>query len=625
MTVVQRDGTERTVTVDHATGRVLANTLEDAADPHETANHRDDASRTTGTGTATRSARTPTTWPTTRPRVSAGDNCVLRGADRERRAGDPVPDRERRAAQVCGRRPVGGPTWHDARSGSRGLVPRRPAGAPRDRRGLSMRNDTVAALADAEPRVFWLDSPTGRRRGRRLHGVRPHRPRRRRRRLLRPVDRAAGQGARPRPRRRAARGRADRLGGHAAATAGSARRASPTARPTAWRAGPHEYPTLRAARPREPRRDRGDGGALRHRVRLRRTGSLTSRPRPPGRVAAEAASGAASSWTRTRSARSCDSPTYLGGRVGPRRHARWWTRPGWPGGWPRRPRRLGVRIVEHTPVRRLSTRSGRWSCAPPTGRPCTPTGSPRAPTPSRRLLRANAAAHRPGLRLRPDDRAADRRPAGRDRLGATGRASATLGQPVPLLPAHRRQPDPVGRLRRDLPLRPRGSARATTSGPATFDRLAGHFFETFPQLEGLRFTHRWGGAIDTCTRFCAFYGTAHSRPRRPTRSGFTGLGVGRDPVRRRRDARPADRRSAPSAPSCRWCAQKPLPFPPEPLAYAGHPAHPLVAGARRPRRGPSQPLAAGPRPGGAGLRLLSRTSPRRRRRCAALRPRPAGG
>ena len=61
--------------------------------------------------------------------------------------------------------------------------------------------------------------------------------------------------------------------------------------------------------------------------------------------------------------------------------------------------------------------------------------------------------------------------------------------------------------------------------PATFDRLATHFFETFPQLEGLRFSHQWGGAIDTCTRFCAFYGTAH-RGRVAYATGFTGLGVG---------------------------------------------------------------------------------------------------
>ena len=47
----------------------------------------------------------------------------------------------------------------------------------------------------------------------------------------------------------------------------------------------------------------------------------------------------------------------------------------------------------------------------------------------------------------------------------------------------------------------------------------------FPQLEGLRFTHRWAGAIDTCTQFCAFYGLAR-RGRVAYTAGFTGLGVG---------------------------------------------------------------------------------------------------
>ena len=31
--------------------------------------------------------------------------------------------------------------------------------------------------------------------------------------------------------------------------------------------------------------------------------------------------------------------------------------------------------------------------------------------------------------------------------------------------------------------------------PATFLRLADHFFTTFPQLEGIGFSHRWAGAI----------------------------------------------------------------------------------------------------------------------------------
>ena len=42
----------------------------------------------------------------------------------------------------------------------------------------------------------------------------------------------------------------------------------------------------------------------------------------------------------------------------------------------------------------------------------------------------------------------------------------------------------------------------------THGLLAQHFFETFPQLEGLRFTHRWGGAIGTTARFTATWGTA---------------------------------------------------------------------------------------------------------------------
>jgi glycine/D-amino acid oxidase-like deaminating enzyme len=61
--------------------------------------------------------------------------------------------------------------------------------------------------------------------------------------------------------------------------------------------------------------------------------------------------------------------------------------------------------------------------------------------------------------------------------------------------------------------------------PETFAKLATHFFQTFPQLEGLSFTHTWGGVIDTCSRFCAFFGTAHGG-RLAYAAGYTGLGVG---------------------------------------------------------------------------------------------------
>lgn len=54
--------------------------------------------------------------------------------------------------------------------------------------------------------------------------------------------------------------------------------------------------------------------------------------------------------------------------------------------------------------------------------------------------------------------------------------------------------------------------------------LAQHFRETFPQLRTLPFTHRWGGVIDTTTRFTPIFGTAY-RGRLAYAVGFTGLGV----------------------------------------------------------------------------------------------------
>lgn len=61
--------------------------------------------------------------------------------------------------------------------------------------------------------------------------------------------------------------------------------------------------------------------------------------------------------------------------------------------------------------------------------------------------------------------------------------------------------------------------------PETYAKLAEHFFTCFPQLEGLNFSHAWGGAIDTCSRFSAFFGTAH-QGKVAYAAGFTGLGVG---------------------------------------------------------------------------------------------------
>ena len=103
--------------------------------------------------------------------------------------------------------------------------------------------------------------------------------------------------------------------------------------------------------------------------------------------------------------------------------------------------------------------------------------------------------------------------------------------------------------------------------PATYAMLAEQFFQTFPQLEGLRFTHRWGGAIDTSTRFCAFYGTA-LRGQAAYALGYTGLGVGAtrfgaEVMLDLLDGAPTERTELDMVGS------RPLPFPPEPFAYAG--------------------------------------------------------
>ena len=103
--------------------------------------------------------------------------------------------------------------------------------------------------------------------------------------------------------------------------------------------------------------------------------------------------------------------------------------------------------------------------------------------------------------------------------------------------------------------------------PATYSTLATQFFETFPQLEGVRFTHAWGGAIDTCTRFSAFFGTAHAG-RVAYAAGYTGLGVG---ATRFGAEVMLDLLSGASTERTRtrMVRTKPLPFPPEPLRWAG--------------------------------------------------------
>jgi glycine/D-amino acid oxidase-like deaminating enzyme len=100
----------------------------------------------------------------------------------------------------------------------------------------------------------------------------------------------------------------------------------------------------------------------------------------------------------------------------------------------------------------------------------------------------------------------------------------------------------------------------------TFARLAQHFFTVFPQLEGVRFTHRWGGAIDTCSRFSVFFGRALGG-RVSYALGYTGLGVGASRFGGRVALDLLDGRAT-EATGLSLVHRRPLPFPPEPLRSA---------------------------------------------------------
>ena len=99
----------------------------------------------------------------------------------------------------------------------------------------------------------------------------------------------------------------------------------------------------------------------------------------------------------------------------------------------------------------------------------------------------------------------------------------------------------------------------------TYAHLAEAFLETFPQLRGIKFTHGWGGAIDTCSRFSPFWGMAY-RGRVAYVLGYTGLGVGSTRFGAQvmldlLDGKDNERTRL------KMVRKKPMPFPPEPLRF----------------------------------------------------------
>ena len=97
-------------------------------------------------------------------------------------------------------------------------------------------------------------------------------------------------------------------------------------------------------------------------------------------------------------------------------------------------------------------------------------------------------------------------------------------QPVPLLPAHRGQPHPVGRLRRDLLLARQGQRRARE--PARdVGQAQQALLRHVPAARGREVHPRVGRRDRHVQPVLRVLGPGHGRDGSPTRVGYTGLGV----------------------------------------------------------------------------------------------------
>ncbi len=70
----------------------------------------------------------------------------------------------------------------------------------------------------------------------------------------------------------------------------------------------------------------------------------------------------------------------------------------------------------------------------------------------------------------------------------------------------------------------RGIDKKFLNQPNRYAQLAKEFFETFPQLKDVKFSHKWGGIIATSTRFCVVPDVTHNG-RLAWAVGYTGHGV----------------------------------------------------------------------------------------------------
>ena len=225
----------------------------------------------------------------------------------------------------------------------------------------------------------------------------------------------------------------------------------------------------------------------------------------------------------------------------------------------------GVAIYEHTNAQRLDSAGVALRIQAPTGDlhlPQRRAGDERLSEPAA----AQPAAHRAGVRLRAGHRAAHRRAARPHRLAAQA-GNRRLRQPISLLPADRWTTGSCGAATTPSTTSAARSTTATKTGPPPIAGWRRTSSSPSPRSTTSDSRHRWAGAIDTNTRFCAHWGLARDG-RVAYVNGFTGLGVAAarfaaDVCLDLLDGEPTARTEL------EMVRRRPLPFPPEPLASIG--------------------------------------------------------
>lgn len=258
----------------------------------------------------------------------------------------------------------------------------------------------------------------------------------------------------------------------------------------------------------------------------------------------------------------CHSPTYLAGIRDPNialmdpAHLVW--------GLARAAEGIGVHIFEHSPVLRLSDRGGSVFVTARAGAvnaPRVALATNAYPPLLRRIRRYVVPVYDYVLMSEPLS------PEQWDVIGWRSRGGmADAGNQF-----HYYRPTADGRILwggYDAIYHPRnGFGPGYENDVSAYQRLAQHFFETFPQLQGLQFTHAWGGAIDTCSRFTTFWGRAHGG-KTSYAAGFTGLGTGSSRFAALTMLDLLEDLSTERT-DLAMVRTKPIPFPGEPLRSAG--------------------------------------------------------